>query len=304
MGDHRLIDIIQKGTSGDVVLLGFPHDSGVTINGGRPGAAKGPEAFRFWLERYGTVQNPECGIDLDSLSIADAGDVPKDLAHEDAHLALSEKVREILDSGSVPFVVGGGNDQSYPNASALLESQLGDALGVVNVDAHLDVRPLRNGQAHSGSSFRQLLEDTRFDPTRFIEFACQGSQCSQTHADYVLSKGSQIYWLGVMQERGNLIASFRTTFDELASKCENLFVSFDLDSVAGAEAPGVSCPSVIGLTTIEAISIARIAGQHPKVRCFDLSEYNPKIENEQTGRLTVALFYNFCLGIASRKDLK
>lgn len=63
--------------------------------------------------------------------------------------------------GSVPFVIGGGNDQSYPNVSALMAAccQGSSSIGVVNVDAHLDVRPLKQGKVHSGSPFRLMLED-------------------------------------------------------------------------------------------------------------------------------------------------
>lgn len=67
-------------------------------------------------------------------------------------------------AAKIPFIVGGGNDQSYPNAAALLdavaEGYLKGPVGVVNIDAHLDVRPLNNAKVHSGSPFRLLLEDS------------------------------------------------------------------------------------------------------------------------------------------------
>ncbi len=84
----------------------------------------------------------------------------------------------VSSDGGIPFVVGGGNDQSYPNASALLahvQSSVGwvdhaidiqrlltlcsGKVGVINIDAHLDVRPKKEGRVHSGSPFRLLLED-------------------------------------------------------------------------------------------------------------------------------------------------
>lgn len=52
--------------------------------------------------------------------------------------------------------IGGSNDQSYPNASALL-SVAPKKVGVVNIDSHFDVRPLKEGKVHSGSPFRLLL---------------------------------------------------------------------------------------------------------------------------------------------------
>lgn len=59
---------------------------------------------------------------------------------------------------------------------------------MVNIDAHLDVRPLKEGKTHSGSPFRQLLEDGRLSGKNFVEFAAQGNQCSATHVKYVEEK--------------------------------------------------------------------------------------------------------------------
>lgn len=289
----------RPGMNGNVVILGFPHDKGVAINGGRVGAACGPERFRFWLRRFAMSFDPEKNIDLSALAITDAGDIPSDLQHGEAHTALSAKTLEILKAGGVPFVVGGGNDQSYPNASALLSHRTGQSVGVVNVDAHLDVRPLKDGQAHSGSPFRLLLEDPRFQGKNFVEFASQGSQCSREHAEYAKSRGAHILWLDHIQEKGDPVTAFRETLGNLAWQCDSIFVSFDLDSVC--DAPGVSCPAVIGLSARDALSIAELAGRHPAVDVFDLSEYNPTIESEKTGRLAAAMFYHFCLGFASRK---
>ncbi|MFQ5715658.1 MAG: formimidoylglutamase [Nitrospinales bacterium] len=300
MGDKRLGDIIRQGEKGRVVLLGFPHDEGVALNGGRPGACAGPERFRQRLRRFGAVDNPQMGIDLTDFPIADAGDIPAHYGLKEAHSALTRRTEAALKGGGIPFIVGGGNDQSYPNASALLNQVPRHKAGVVNIDAHLDVRPLEQGQAHSGSPFRLLLEDSRFDGRNFVEFAAQGNQCSQEHADYIRNKNGTILWLDEVQEKGS-IGVFRKILGRLAWSSRSVFVSFDLDSIAGAEAPGVSCPGIVGLTAKEALSIAYMAGSHPSVRLFDLSEFNPAIEEERTGRLAAGIFYYFCLGVASRK---
>ena len=84
------------------------------------------------------------------------------------------------------MAVGGSNDQSYCNAAGLLAG-VGGKIGVVNIDAHFDVRPLKEGKAHSGSPFRLLLEDPRFleKGGKFMEFACKGASCSIAHCDYL-----------------------------------------------------------------------------------------------------------------------
>ncbi|MFQ5482247.1 MAG: formimidoylglutamase [Nitrospinaceae bacterium] len=296
-----LRDALRPGDGGEIVLIGFPHDAGVARNGGRAGARLGPERFRAALGRYGSLRHPHLPLSLDTLSLTDAGDVPPGLTLEEAHIHLTRIVGEVLDKGGAPFVVGGGNDQSYANAKALLNRHPPGTAGVINIDAHLDVRPLLDGRAHSGSPFRQLLEDPRFSGERFVEFAAQGPQCLRDHADYVSRRGGRIAWLEEDLRVRGVAAAFRGFLEHLGHGKGPLFVSFDLDAVAAAEAPGVSCPGILGLTAQEAVDIAFAAGAHPGVALFDLSEYNPEIEEERTGRLAVALFYHFCLGLAQRR---
>lgn len=192
-------------------------------------------------------------------------------------------------------------------------------IGVINIDAHLDVRPLKNGQVHSGSPFRLLLQDPRFakhlgedSRPRFVEFAAQGSQCSQEHVNWLKENGresTEIVWLSQLRSDGipsvapsaknkSVREIFEATLNNMAG--EALFVSFDLDAVTGADAPGVSCPGTIGLTAQEAIAMCFVAGSNPRVKLFDLSEFNPKVDEYRTGRLVANMFYSFCLGVTTR----
>jgi len=318
-----------------VVLTGFPHDEGCRRNGGRPGARDGPKIARQFINKLGTVVNPETGINLHGIEMYDVGDVEADVDLETAHRLHEKRVRSILSSASnvVCFSLGGSNDQSYPNASALMTTLGHGSIGVVNIDAHLDVRPLKDGKVHSGSPFRQLLEDVRFASSiadvdadgrpqqQFLEFAAQGSQCSRVHADFVTRTHRQrIEWLSDVRQRAGQFppppagvhgfeapilhqhgvgAVFEQALDSLQG--EALFVSFDLDSVTGADAPGVSCPGTIGLTAQEALDMCFVAGRNPRVRLFDLSEFNPHADEYRTGRLVANMWYWFNMGVAQRE---
>jgi formiminoglutamase len=190
---------------------------------------------------------------------------------ESAHVALTQTVASCLAKGAIPFVVGGGNDQSYPNASALLAQCVvrGTSMTVINVDAHLDVRPLRDGLVHSGSPFRMLLEDARWSTVtgHFIEFAAQGSQCSAAHVDFLAgTPRTNIVWLlkhlrapDAPPVCDQFAAAMRTT------PTASVFVSFDIDSIAGEACPGVSCPATVGLSAQEALMMCMSAGANPQV---------------------------------------
>jgi len=93
-------------------------------------------AFRKFVPKLGCAKNPEWDTDLTGLSIGDAGDAAG-ASLEEAHADLKKRVMGILSAGGIPFVVGGGNDQSYPNADALMSTCGSDVVSVINVDAHL-----------------------------------------------------------------------------------------------------------------------------------------------------------------------
>lgn len=167
-------------------------------------------------------------------------------------------------------------------------------------------RPRKSGKVHSGSPFRELLEDPMFNMLNghFFEFGAQGNQCSEAHAQYVLSKSNcEIIWLEKhIRSKTN---SFRAAeyFQSMVLKRLKdfkIFVSFDIDSIQGADCPGVSCPAVYGLSSAEALQICQIAGKDANVALMDVSEFNPQVESARTARLVVTMFYFFVMGVAQR----
>jgi formiminoglutamase len=303
--------MIESGECGDVVLLGYACDEGVRRNGGRVGSAGGPAAVRKQLARMGTVENPEHGIDLrHSIRISDAGDValPADASDlSAAHAELQRRVRGIVQAGKVPFVIGGGNDQSVANAFGLLDAKQRESslrVGVVNIDAHFDVRPLLQpgNLAHSGSPFRQLLDSGRVSGRDFVEFAAQGNQCSAEHLRYLQSLHANVVWMSAIRaSHSPAVELFKDWLNRLAQSCSDIFVSFDIDAISGADAPGVSAVATYGLSAQDALEIAFAAGAHEKVALFDVSEFNPLVEEHRTARLVVNMFYYFAMGLASRQ---
>jgi formiminoglutamase len=260
----------------------------------------------------GTLQNPEMGVDMTSGSHPMSMSVEyvaeeEGVSLEDGHAALRTRVAAVLASGSIPVVVGGGNDQSAPNGQALLDAveKRGGRVGIVNVDAHLDVRPrLDDGRVHSGSPFRVLLEDDRFKGRDFVEFAAQGNQCAQAHADYVtdVHRGT-IVWLSALRRAEDTVGHLfrRRLADMEAAGCTDLFVSFDIDAISGSDAPGVSCVASVGLSAREALDICYEAGRCPRVTLLDISELNPTAEEHRTARLVANMIYYFSLGVSQRR---
>jgi len=305
-GDPRLGELLLqslKETSvikTKIAILGYPCDIGVLRNNGRVGAKDGPAVIRQKLPKLGPLSNPEWNIDLKDLHLVDRGDVLIRESLEDNHIELTKAVQSIITEGYIGIIVGGGNDQSYCNAKGLMNATSTGDIGVVNIDAHFDVRPLIDGKlAHSGSPFRQLLLDPEFKGL-FYEFASQGNQCSTAHAQFIKENNGRIKWLSELRVNTTVKNEFQKMLKSFEQR--DVFVSFDIDSIQGADCPGVSCPAVIGLTSQEALDICFLAGKHENVRLLDFSEYNPVIEEDRTARLVVNMIYYFLMGVASRKN--
>ena len=173
----------------------------------------------------------------------------------------------------------------------------------------MDVRPLtKSGQAHSGSPFRQLIEDPLFKKHhgQLIEFAAQGHACSAEHWEYVLQQdyGRILPYSQLLhnqtEKRISIPAQFAQVLKE--AKGANIFVSFDIDSISSADCPGVSAPATYGLSANDACEISFLAGKCSKVKLFDVSEYNPQVEMFRTGRLICLMFYHFLMGLTQRKE--
>jgi len=306
LGNARLGDILEEGKHGDVVFVFFPCDIGVRRNGGRVGARWAPSRFLHFLKRMGCVENPEYAIDLSLLKLSyykvQLEDLSDEDALEEAHCRLSAAVRDVFKAGGLPFVVGGGNDQSYANWRALRQFREGSKIGIINIDAHLDVRPLIDGKANSGTPFRQILDTDETKTTMLWEFAAQGSQCSQNHADYVTERGGTICWL--RDVRMSAVTKFKEILNDQKQQSMHGFVSFDLDSIKASDCPGVSCPANTGLTAEDALGIMRAAGEANHVEMVDMSEMNTEIENYITPRLAVQMAYNFLLGYCQRDSVQ
>ena len=158
--------------------------------------------------------------------------------------------------------------------------------------------------AHSGSPFRQLLQDpASFDASAgFVEFAIQAEQCAPAHARFVTENGGALRWLtDIRNHADSAEAQFAAELRSMGASGAPLFVSFDLDSVRGSDAPGVSCAAVRGLSADEALSMMDAAGRNPSVRLVDLSEFNPDEEEYRTGRLVAFMFHSLARGVFHRR---
>ncbi len=288
------------GDAMDLVLLGVPFDEGVRLNHGRVGAALGPSALRQALARVGTLYDLHHEQALSGLRLVDAGDLePVDGDVGATHTRLQECLEVLLSFGAVPLVVGGGNDASFASAAALQAHH--GAIGVVNVDAHLDVREVVGGRLTSGTPYRRVLEELGVPGRRFVEFGAHPHVNAQAHHQWLRDQGAACWSLLKVREVG-VAEAWDMVLTRLARDTTALMVSIDLDVFAAAYAPGVSAPGSLGFTAEEGYALALAAGRHPKVKLFELMELNPRYDvDERTARLAATLVAAFVSGLAQRE---
>jgi formimidoylglutamase len=279
------------------VLTGFADDSGVKNVGGRAGAAAGPEKLREKLYRFTTGAL--------RLPVYDLGDLQAQSSLEHTHEAGAKITRHIHETGHIPIIIGGGHDLGFPHALGLLQHAERKRSAFVNIDAHLDVRPVTHGIT-SGSPWFLLREHPLFirSKSKIEEFGLQEHCNSRVLVEYAMRHQFGLYWLKDLRKTGKVTASFQA----LLRKCsllDHVLVSLDIDSVQWSDAPGCSAPQNLGFTAAEVIELSRLAGQCKKVKSFGLFELSPPLDPDgKTATLAAHCISGFLQGKGAWKTLK
>jgi formimidoylglutamase len=276
--DRRFDDFLipfdrWEGSAPMLALLGVPQDEGVRRNGGRIGAAEAPPAIRQALGKLaasiGSRSLP------DNVRVLDCGVLAvENMSLEDVHRRQEHVVGLLLDSGASVVVLGGGHDTALPDGRAI--GKRATRLGIVNVDAHLDVRPPAIEGSHSGSPFRELIEDPACRLGMLIEFGTQPFSASAHHVRYVLERGHAVWMLDDIR-RDTLDVALDRVVDALGA-CDAVHLSLDMDALASAYAPGVSAPASDGFRPDEVARVVERIAALPTCRLVDIVEVNPRYD--------------------------
>lgn len=273
---HQCVQALAADRAPGVALLGFACDEGVRRNHGRVGAADGPQAIRAALANVAWHR---------VRPVYDAGDVVcADGGLEAAQQRLAACVADLLAAGHQPIVLGGGHELAFASwqgiaahLAARSASSTPPRLGIINFDAHFDLRDATHG-ATSGTPFAQIADgsDARGWPFRY---ACLGvSRAANTHALFRRAAD-----LGVLVREDHQITAqhqpaITAALDTFIADCDALQLSIDLDVLPGWEAPGVSAPAAYGvpLALLEPlVAHVRASG---KLALAELAELNPRYD--------------------------
>jgi agmatinase len=267
----------------DAVVVGAPFDTGASF---RAGARFGPEAIRsasHLLRPY----NPSQGVRIfEHLSVADYGDVPVVPGYvEESYERIREGLEPVHRAGVVPIVLGGDHAVALPELRAA--AAVHGPLALVQFDSHADTWDSFFGEPYNhGTVFRRAVEEELLAPEHSIQVGMRGSLYASGDLEASRELGFDLVTTDEIRELG-----IEATIDRIRRRVGDAkaYVSFDVDFVDPAFAPGTGTPEVGGFTSREAQEFVRGLGGIEIVGC-DVVEVYPQYDSP--GQVTALLAAN------------
>jgi len=241
-----------KTTEGiDFAIVGVPCDAGASF---RTGQRSGPEAIRS-VSSLLRPHNQSLGVSIfDYCSGVDYGDLPVVPGYiEDCNEKIEESLFPLIDAGVVPVLLGGDHSITLPELRAIAKKH--GAVALVHFDSHSDTLDEYFGRPFNhATSFRRAVEEKLLHVDHSIQVGMRGSIFSKDDLNLAKSLGFELITTDEAREMGisDLIQRIRARVGRA-----KLFISFDIDFVDPAFAPGTGTPEVGGFTSTEAISLIR-----------------------------------------------
>src|SRR5438105_2745556 len=276
-------DLLGAFADARLALIGAPLKEG-SITPGRCDLA--PSTVRTALRRLSTY-DMELATDLSSLRVFDAGDVElRSVAPADAFEPIRQAVAAQTQQRDLTILLGGNNAITRPGVHGLDRTLR--TVGVLTLDAHFDLRDTDLG-LNNGNPIQALLEDglpgahisqiglAPFANTRKAEQKAKRAGI----AVYTLADCREIGFLNVVQQE----------VQRLASLCDSIYVDFDIDVIDRAQMPAAPGARPGGIAAPDFFAATRMICTHRKVRCVDLTEFDPAMDVSAIGALTAARWF-------------
>lgn len=235
----------------DVCFVGVPLDTGTS---NRSGTRFGPRQIRAescLLRPYNMATR---AAPFDSLQVADIGDVAINTFNLQKTIGIIEKAYdEIVQADCKPLTLGGDHTIPLPILRALTKKH--GPVGVVHIDAHADVNDHMFGEpiAH-GTPFRRSIEEGLIDPKRMVQIGLRATGYAADDFDWPRSQGVR-----VVQAEDCWYKSLAPLMAEVRDQLGDgpVYITFDIDGLDPAYAPGTGTPEIGGLSVSQGLEIIR-----------------------------------------------
>jgi agmatinase len=272
----------------DAAAVGIPFDTATSF---RPGARFGPEGIRsasVLLRPY----HPVLEIDvLDALSVVDYGDLP--VAPGDTHgtyRRIEQGLTPLVEAGVFPLVLGGDHSITLPELRALAPRH--GAMALVQLDSHTDTWDQYFDQPYfHGTTFKRAAEEGLIEPAASVQAGMRGSLFAESDLQDARALGFAVIPSEELRALGP--EGYGRTVRERVGE-RPVFLSFDIDFLDPAFAPGTGTPEVAGFSTAEALAFVRALAGIRLVGC-DIVEVAPLYDGP--GQATALAAANIALDL-------
>ncbi|KAJ8369775.1 hypothetical protein SKAU_G00098030 [Synaphobranchus kaupii] len=274
----------------DAAFVGVPIDTGTS---NRPGARFGPRQIRAESALLRAYSGGTRAAPYESLMVADIGDVNVNLYDlKDTCKRIREAYHNILAADCIPLTMGGDHTIAYPILQAVAGKH--GPVGLVHVDAHADTSDMALGEKiWHGTPFRRCVEEGLLDCRRVVQIGLRGTGYSPDAYQWSREQGFRVVQVEECWHKSlsPLMAEVRKQMGE-----GPVYLSFDIDALDPAFAPGTGTPEIAGLTPIQGLEIIRGCRGMNLIGC-DLVEVSPPYDTTGNTALTAAnlLFEMMCV---------
>ncbi|MFC7370128.1 formimidoylglutamase [Fictibacillus iocasae] len=257
------------------------------------GAHLAPETIRSMMHTLTTYQIGS-GHDLWGESITDFGDVTMhvtDLA--ECQSRIKESAASLLKQcpHMTPVFLGGDHSISAGTIAAFSEAH--GKVGIIQFDAHHDLRNLQDGGPSNGTPFRQLIENGFINGDQLVQIGIRDFANGKLYHDFASDNGVTVYTMDDVRKTG-CITILEESVTRLRRSCDVLYVSLDMDVLDQAFAPG--CPAIGpgGMNSDTLIEGMVWLAKHGNVKGLDIVEIDPTLDfRHMTSRLAAYILMQF-----------
>ena len=281
-------------TAVDIGLIGVPWDSGTT---NRPGPRHGPRQLRD-MSTMIRAGNGITGVrPFELVNCADLGDVgPNPADIQDSMKRITAFYDKVLEAGIIPLTAGGDHLSTLPILRSVAKKT---PVGMIHFDSHTDLfHSYFDGTMYThGTPFRRAVEEGLLDPKRVCMIGIRGTAYDTEDRDFADAVGIRVIPIEEFHARGT--EDVMSEAREIAGVGDT-YVSYDIDFVDPAFAPGTGTPEVGGPNSWQALEVARLL-QGVKIVGADMVEVSPPFDQSgNTAYLGVSIMFEMLCVMASQ----
>lgn len=285
----------------DAALVGLTIDDN-PVPGARF-AANEMRTLRDWMSFPPGGTDQFLGVDWGALRVADYGNIASyALQNERSLEEVHRVISEILAADTIPIGVGGTHLQSYGYVTALASKYGPGRIMLLHVDAHVDTYIADLGRTiHNGSFLKVAIDTGLLKGDDLVQFGLRGQGPSEANLSWLREKKVRTHFQAEIDTVG-WDAALRRILNEVKGRM--VYLSFDVDAISPAYAPGVGTQDPDGLTASQALQLVRALAINSELVAADFIEYNPLLDDahQTTGVLVDRLIRSLLAGLAARRQ--